>query len=110
MSARFSVKILSTAHLTHPEIVTELRSAEIRWSVGGVWNMSSNDSISRPMLVTLIIALAIACMPGAVAGPMDRIRQDKAIRIAYRADAPPFSFTTAGTEPEGSWSISVELS
>jgi ABC-type amino acid transport substrate-binding protein len=63
--------------------------------------MSLNHSNSRPIRVALVIALAIAWMPGAVAGTMDRIRQDKTIRIAYRADAPPFSFTTAGTEPEG---------
>jgi ABC-type amino acid transport substrate-binding protein len=63
--------------------------------------MSLNHSNSRPIRVALVIALAIAWMPGAVAGTMDRIRKDKTIRIAYRADAPPFSFTTAGTEPEG---------
>ena len=63
--------------------------------------MSLNHSINRPTRLALVIVLAIAWMPGAVAGTMDRIRQDKTIRIAYRADAPPFSFTTAGTEPEG---------
>jgi hypothetical protein len=40
-------------------------------------------------LLTLMTA-AISCE--ASAGTIDRIRQDKVIRIAYRTDAPPFSF------------------
>jgi ABC-type amino acid transport substrate-binding protein len=38
---------------------------------------------------------------GAWAGTLDRIRQDKAIRIAYREDAPPFSYKNSIGEPAG---------
>ena len=38
---------------------------------------------------------------GASAGTIDRIRQDKAIRLAYREDAPPFSFKNDIGEPAG---------
>lgn len=38
---------------------------------------------------------------GATAGTLDRIRQDKVIRIAYRADAPPFSYKDNIGEPAG---------
>src|ERR1700746_3935067 len=37
----------------------------------------------------------------AVAGTVDRIEQDKAIRIAYREDAPPFSYKDKIGEPAG---------
>jgi ABC-type amino acid transport substrate-binding protein len=39
--------------------------------------------------------------PPASAGTIDRIRQDKAIRLAYREDAPPFSFKNDIGEPAG---------
>ena len=32
---------------------------------------------------------------------LDRIRQDKAVRIAYRGDAPPFSYKDNIGEPAG---------
>ena len=37
----------------------------------------------------------------ASAGVLDRIGQDKAIRIAYREDAPPFSYKDKIGEPVG---------
>ena len=37
----------------------------------------------------------------AAAGTLDKLKQDKTLRIAYRADAPPFSFTDATGEPAG---------
>jgi ABC-type amino acid transport substrate-binding protein len=37
----------------------------------------------------------------AVAGVVDRIKQEKAIRIAYREDAPPFSYKDKLGEPAG---------
>ena len=41
-----------------------------------------------------LLLLAAAVLPGAAfAGALDRIRHDNVIRIAYRADAPPFSFS-----------------
>src|SRR5271169_6936473 len=47
-----------------------------------------------------IVALAVAA-GAASAGTLDRIRQDKTIRIAYRDDAPPFSFRGKTAEPVG---------
>ena len=35
------------------------------------------------------------------AGTLDKVRQDKALRIAFREDAPPFSFTDAAGLPAG---------
>jgi ABC-type amino acid transport substrate-binding protein len=35
------------------------------------------------------------------AGALDKVRQDKALRIAFREDAPPFSFTDAAGLPVG---------
>ena len=43
-------------------------------------------------------ALAVA---SAGAGTLDRIKQDKTFRIAFRADAPPFSFSDSIGEPAG---------
>ena len=37
----------------------------------------------------------------AAAGVLDRVVQEKAIRIAYREDAPPFSFKDKIGEPAG---------
>ena len=37
----------------------------------------------------------------ASAGVLDRVVQEKAIRIAYREDAPPFSFKDKNGEPAG---------
>ena len=47
---------------------------------------------SRPLLITIGVASA---------GTLDRIKQDKAIRIAYREDAPPFSSKDKLGEPAG---------
>jgi ABC-type amino acid transport substrate-binding protein len=46
-----------------------------------------------------LITAAVSC--GASAGTIDRIRQDKVIRIAYRTDAPPFSYKDQLGEPAG---------
>jgi ABC-type amino acid transport substrate-binding protein len=49
-----------------------------------------------------IAAAAALCWSGpAGAGAIDRIKQDKTVRIAYREDAPPFSFTDATGVPAG---------
>jgi ABC-type amino acid transport substrate-binding protein len=49
-----------------------------------------------------IAAPAALCWSGpAGAGAIDRIKQDKTVRIAYREDAPPFSFTDATGVPAG---------
>jgi ABC-type amino acid transport substrate-binding protein len=44
------------------------------------------------------VALALG---SANAGTLDKVRQDKALRIAYRDDAPPFSFTDQAGLPAG---------
>jgi ABC-type amino acid transport substrate-binding protein len=49
-----------------------------------------------------IAAAAALCWSGpAGAGTIDRLKQDKTLRIAYREDAPPFSFTDATGIPAG---------
>lgn len=47
-----------------------------------------------------IAALAMLSGPGKAA-TLDRLRQDDPIRIAYRRDAPPFSYQNPGAEPAG---------
>jgi polar amino acid transport system substrate-binding protein/glutamate/aspartate transport system substrate-binding protein len=45
-------------------------------------------------LSAALLALAIFALSGATyAGTLDRMRQENLIRFAYRADAPPFSYT-----------------
>ena len=48
-----------------------------------------------------LIAILTVLANGAAAGALDRIRQDKTIRIAYREDAPPFSYKNNIGEPAG---------
>jgi polar amino acid transport system substrate-binding protein/glutamate/aspartate transport system substrate-binding protein len=59
-------------------------------------------SIRRFWWAFSIAATAAACGLGsAAAGTVDRLKQDKTLRIAYRDDAPPFSFTDSIGEPAG---------
>jgi polar amino acid transport system substrate-binding protein/glutamate/aspartate transport system substrate-binding protein len=45
---------------------------------------------------------ALIALSGAVqAGTLDRLRQDNTIRIAYRRDAPPFSYQNGEEKPRG---------
>jgi ABC-type amino acid transport substrate-binding protein len=46
-------------------------------------------------------ATAVVGLGSAGAGTLDTVRQDKALRIAYREDAPPFSFTDDAGLPAG---------
>ncbi|HME25184.1 MAG TPA: amino acid ABC transporter substrate-binding protein [Acetobacteraceae bacterium] len=56
----------------------------------------------RAVEFAAMLLLAVACLPTvAFAGALDRIRQGNIIRIAYRADAPPFSYKTSNDEPAG---------
>src|SRR5690348_4612600 len=58
----------------------------------------------RPTVAKLaaMLLLAAVCLPAtAFAGALDRIHQDNVIRIAYRADAPPFSYKNGSGEPAG---------
>jgi ABC-type amino acid transport substrate-binding protein len=50
---------------------------------------------------TLALALTAGLGAAAAAGTLDRIGHDKAIRIAYRQDAPPFSFADKSGVPAG---------
>src|ERR1700737_5315541 len=46
-------------------------------------------------------AALVITLGAASAGALDRVVQEKAIRIAYREDAPPFSFKDKIGEPAG---------
>ncbi len=48
-----------------------------------------------------IAALGICGLNDAAAGTLEKLRQDKTLRIAYREDAPPFSFKDDKGEPAG---------
>jgi ABC-type amino acid transport substrate-binding protein len=57
--------------------------------------------LSAPRVTTLLITMCMIVAGGASAGTLDRIGQDKIIRIAYRDDAPPFSSKDKIGEPVG---------
>ena len=65
--------------------------------------MAPTRRVGALLLMTLLIALG----QEAAAGSLDRIRQDKTLRIAYREDAPPFSYKNNIGEPAGLWLIFV---
>ncbi len=49
-----------------------------------------------------IFLTILACGVGpSAAGTLDKLRQDKTLRIAHRDDAPPFSFKDAKGQPAG---------
>jgi ABC-type amino acid transport substrate-binding protein len=52
-------------------------------------------------LVGYCAAALIAWSGAAEAGTLDRLRQDSTIRIAYRRDAPPFSYQNGEQKPTG---------
>jgi len=60
-------------------------------------------SLIRRQLGALFFAAvgAALALGSAEAGTLDKVRQDKALRIAFRDDAPPFSFTDATGLPAG---------
>jgi ABC-type amino acid transport substrate-binding protein len=49
----------------------------------------------------LLITLCVSWASSASASTLDRIRHDKAIRLAYREDAPPFSYKDSSGVPAG---------
>ena len=55
----------------------------------------------RGASVIAILSAMVFLGSGASAGTVDRIGQDKMIRIAYREDAPPFSYKNKIGEPVG---------
>ena len=59
-------------------------------------------SVNRCLWALSAAATAAAFGLGsAAAGTLDKLKQDKTLTLAYRADAPPFSFTDAIGEPAG---------
>jgi ABC-type amino acid transport substrate-binding protein len=63
--------------------------------------LAANRQLRALAGAVLAALLGVAWVSGAQAGTLDRIRQDKAIRLAYREDAPPFSFKDNIGEPAG---------
>ena len=64
--------------------------------------MAKHMALINSCLRALSIAAAAALWSvPAGAGTVDRIKQDKTLRIAYREDAPPFSFTDSLGVPAG---------
>ena len=59
-------------------------------------------SIGRSVWAAAVsAAIATAGCGAAAAGTLDKVRLSKTIRLAVRADAPPFSYKDAGGEPAG---------
>jgi ABC-type amino acid transport substrate-binding protein len=58
------------------------------------------SSIGRLKALSFVIGAALA-LGSAGAGTLDKVRQDKALRLAFRDDAPPFSFTDEAGLPAG---------
>ena len=54
-----------------------------------------------PPVAVAALLVAVGVTTAATAGTLDRIGQEKAIRIAYREDAPPFSYKDKLGEPSG---------
>jgi ABC-type amino acid transport substrate-binding protein len=60
------------------------------------------SSIRRQLRALCFAAAGTALALGSAgAGTLDKVRQDKTLRIAFRDDAPPFSFTDSIGEPAG---------
>jgi len=57
--------------------------------------------VSAPLVTALLIPIGVTLAGGAAAGTLDRISQGKTIKIAYREDAPPFSYKDKTGEPGG---------
>jgi ABC-type amino acid transport substrate-binding protein len=57
--------------------------------------------LSALRVTALLVTMGLVPAGGASAGTLDRIGQDKIIRIAYRDDAPPFSSKDKIGEPVG---------
>lgn len=64
-------------------------------------NRSGKRAFANAPLVAVLIITAGTLIGTASAGTLDRIGQDKSIRIAYRDDAPPFSYKDKIGEPVG---------
>jgi polar amino acid transport system substrate-binding protein/glutamate/aspartate transport system substrate-binding protein len=78
----------------HPKELLINRRAQIM-------RVSAALRLRKIFIAALLTAVPIVSAGGASAGTLDRIRQDKTIRIAYREDAPPFSYKNSIGEPAG---------
>ena len=63
--------------------------------------MSKGSFAALSAIFVALATTAIGAGDATAAGTLDRLRQDKTLRIAYRPDAPPFSFQTGSAEPQG---------
>ena len=63
--------------------------------------MSKGSFAALSAVFVALATTAIWAGDAAAAGTLDRLRQDKTLRIAYRPDAPPFSYQTGSAEPQG---------
>jgi ABC-type amino acid transport substrate-binding protein len=64
--------------------------------------MSSTMQLRAAVVaIPAICAAGAALAQGATTGTLDRIRQSSTIRIAYRDDAPPFSYKNSAGDPAG---------
>ena len=66
-----------------------------------VMNASSGMRPTKALIATLLAAASMVLADSASAGTLDQIRQAKTLRIAYREDAPPFSYKNSIGEPAG---------
>jgi ABC-type amino acid transport substrate-binding protein len=57
--------------------------------------------VSAPLVTAFVITIGFVLAGGAAGGTLDRIGQGKTIKIAYREDAPPFSYKDKIGEPGG---------
>lgn len=55
----------------------------------------------RAVLTIAALAAVGAASDAMAAGTLDRIRKDQTVRVAFREDAPPFSFKSTSPEPSG---------
>src|SRR6266436_10364398 len=61
-----------------------------------IMNLVERIWLAAAFAIGLVMTVGVAS-----AGVLDRVAQEKAIRIAYREDAPPFSFKDKIGEPAG---------
>ena len=59
------------------------------------------------LLIATVLAMTAPFAGGACAATLDDMRTSGALRIAYREDAPPFSYKAATGTPRASWSSSA---
>ncbi len=64
--------------------------------------MTADTKLRRALTAAaLVLIISVTAGNAAYAGTLDRIRQEKTIRLAYREDAAPFSYKNSIGEPAG---------